>query len=44
MYVFLPDESEEILFVLRGRLISFSCYQRKCVEDREMTKRVRDDA
>lgn len=38
MYVFLPNESEETLLVLRGRLINFSSYQRKCVEEREMTE------
>lgn len=35
--MFLPDESEETLFVLRGRLTNFSCYQTKYVEEREMT-------
>lgn len=38
MYMFLPDESEEIIFVLCGRLMNFSCYQRKFIEEREMSK------
>lgn len=42
--MFLPDESEQILFVLRGRLTNFSCYQTKCVEEREMTNWARDEA
>lgn len=45
MCVFLPDESKEILFVFRERLINFSRYhQTNSVEEREMTKWVRYEA